>query len=291
MNSILESRGIILNNIENIFTQYHNRESDNNEKVKELNEEIAELNIVNKKLIEEVSEKDKQLVINDRKMVDYEVMINKIQEEASKELTEKERFSMLKAKDKAINERDIEIRRLQKKIDLYEEKIETSSNEDNIEVVVEEKKTLVEKMKEVVDHGVEDEEVETPVVDKEDEEVEEVEEVETEVIDKEEEDEGDEEVETQVVDEEVETPVVDKEDEEEVETEVIEQNKSDGEETEDLSSEEGEEVEIITHYKKEYYIVVGEKPQYIYAIEDGELGDKVGEIDNGKKVLYKSSKK
>jgi len=89
MNSILESRGIILNNIENIFTQYHNRESDNNEKVKELNEEIAELNIVNKKLIEEVSEKDKQLVINDRKMVDYEVMINKIQEEASKELTEK----------------------------------------------------------------------------------------------------------------------------------------------------------------------------------------------------------
>jgi hypothetical protein len=269
MNSILESRSIILNNIENIFTQYHNRESDNNEKVKELNEEIAELNIVNKKLIKEVSEKDKQLVINDRKMVDYEVMINKIQEEASKELTEKERFSMLKAKDKAINERDIEIRRLQKKIDLYEEKIEESSNEDNIEVVVEEKKTLVEKMKEVVDHEVEDEEVEAPVVDKEDEEVE------TQVVDKE--------------DEEVETEVVDKEDEE-VETEVIEQNTSDGEETEELSSEEGEEVEIITHYKKEYYIVVGEKPQYIYAIEDGELGDKVGEIDNGKKVLYKSSK-
>jgi len=282
MNSILESRGIILDNVENIFTQYHNRESDNNEKIKELNEEIAELNIVNKKLIEEVSEKDKQLVINDRKMVDYEVMINKIQEEASKELTEKERFSMLKAKDKAINERDIEIRRLQKKIDLYEEKIETSSNEDNIDVVVEEKKTLVEKMKEVVDHGVEDEEVETEVIDKE---------VETQVVDEEVEEEViDKEVETLVVDKEDETLVVDKEDEEEVETEVIEQNKSDGEETEDLSSEEGEEVEIITHYKKEYYIVVGEKPQYIYAIEDGELGDKVGEIDNNKKVLYKSSK-
>ena len=284
MNSILESRGIILTNIENIFTQYHNRESDNNEKVKELNEEIAELNIVNKKLIEEVSEKDKQLVINDRKMVDYEVMINKIQEDASKELTEKERFSMLKAKDKAINERDIEIRRLQKKIDLYEEQNKTPSNEDNIDIVVEEKKTLVEKMKEVVDHGIEDEgedevededeEVETPVVDKEDEEDEEVE---TPVVDKE-----DEEV------EEVETPVVDEEVEEEVETHVV--DKEDGEETEDLSSEEGEEVEIITHYKKEYYIVVGEKPQYIYAIEDGELGDKVGEIDNNKKVLYKSSK-
>ena len=231
MNSILESRGIILKNIENIFTQYHDRESDNNEKIKELNEEIKELNIVNKKLLIEVNEKDKQLIINDRKMVDYEVMINRIQEEATKELTEKERFSMLKAKDKAINERDIEIRRLQKKIDLYEEQNKTSSNGDNIEVVVEEKKTLLEKMKEVVDK--EDEEVETQVVDKEDEEV----------------------------------------------------------ETEELSSEEeGEEVEIITHYKKEYYIVVGENPQYMYAIEDGELGDKVGEIDNGKKILYKSSK-
>ena len=261
MNTILESRGIILDNIEKIFNQYHDRESDNNEKIKELNEEISELSLVNKKLLEEVNEKDKQLLINDKKMVDYEVMINKIQEEASKELTEKERFSMLKAKDKAIDERDIEIRRLQKKIDTLEEKIETSSNEDNIEIVVEEKKTLVERMKESVDNNEVIEE--TPVVEKEEEEEE------TPVVEEEE---------TPVVEEE-ETPVVEKEEDD------------DGEETEELSSEEGEEVEIIKHYKKEYYIIVGEKPQYMYAIEDGELGDKVGEIDgNGKKTLYKSSK-
>ena len=245
MNTILESRGIILENIEKVFNEYHNRESDINEKIKELNEEILDLTTVNKKLMQELSEKDKQLLINDKKMVDYEVMINKIQEEASKELTEKERFSMLKAKDKAIDERDIEIRRLQKKIDTLEEKIETSSNEENnIEVVVEEKKSLVDRMKESVDND-----GETPVVDKDDDVIEE-------------------------------TPVVEKDDDDD-----------DGEETEELSSEEGEEVEIIKHYNKEYYIVVGEKPQYMYAIEDGELGDKVGEIgDNGKKVLYKSSK-
>lgn len=252
MNTILESRSIILDNIEKIFNQYHDRESDNNEKIKELNEEISELSLVNKKLLEEVNEKDKLLLINDKKMIDYEVMINKIQEEASKELTEKERFSMLKAKDRAIDERDIEIRRLQKKIDTLEEKIETSSNEENnIEVVVEEKKTLVERMKESVDN-VDDVIEETPVVDKDDDVIEE-------------------------------TPVIEKEDEDD--------DDNDGEETEELSSEEGEEVEIIKHYKKEYYIVVGEKPQYMYAIEDGELGDKVGEIDdNGKKTLYKSSK-
>ena len=269
MNTILESRGIILDNIENIFKEYYDRESDFNERNKELNEEISNLTLVNKKLINEINEKDKLLLINDRKMVDYEVMINKIQEEASKELTEKERFSMLKAKDKAINERDIEIRRLQKRIDTLEEQIEKSSNSsDNIEVVVEEKKTLVERIKEIKDEeDVEDVVEETPVVDKDKEDIVE----ETPVVDKDEED---------IVEE---TPVVDKDEED--------KNTSDGEETEELSSEEGEEVEIITHYKKDYYIIVGEKPQYIYAIEDGELGDKVGEMENGKKNFYKSSKK
>ena len=103
MDKILESRSIILENIETIFNEYNNREYDVNEKTKELNEDIKELTVVNKKLMDEINEKDKQILINDRKMVDYEHMINKIQEQASQELTEKERFSMLKAKDKAID--------------------------------------------------------------------------------------------------------------------------------------------------------------------------------------------
>ena len=68
----------------------------------------------------------------------------------------------------------------------------------------------------------------------------------------------------------------------------------DGEETEDLTEEEEEEeeveIEIITYYKKEYYIITGEEPQYIYMIENGELGDKVGEVKGSKKIIYKSSK-
>jgi hypothetical protein len=228
MDSILDSRKIILQNIENVFNEYINRENNINKKNKEYIEEINELSTFNKKLLEEVNEKDKQLLINDKKMVDYEIMINKIQEEASKELTEKERFSMLKAKDKAIDERDIEIRRLQKKVDILEKQLVNMKN-TNIEIVIEEKDKLVDGPKEV----------------------------ETEVVD------GPEEVETEVVD---------------------------GEDTEDISSEEGEEVEIITHYKKEFYIIVGEIPQYIYAIEDGSLGEKVGELTNGRKKFYKSSK-
>ena len=58
-----------------------------------------------------------------------------------------------------------------------------------------------------------------------------------------------------------------------------------------MVEEQETEVNIITHYKKEFYIVVNESPQYIYAIDDNQLGEKVGEIINGKKKFYKSSKK
>ena len=67
------------------------------------------------------------------------------------------------------------------------------------------------------------------------------------------------------------------------ETEVVD----DDDETDE--SEEEIEVEMITHYKKQYYIIKGEKEQYIYAINDGGLGDKVGEIKDGKKIMYKKN--
>ena len=90
-------------------------------------------------------------------MIDYEHMINKIQEDALKEITEKERFDMLKKQDKEIHDRDIEIKRLQKKVELLEEKLslldKSSDVDDTIEEVVEEEnvenKSLVEKMKDV----------------------------------------------------------------------------------------------------------------------------------------------
>ena len=56
----------------------------------------------------------------------------------------------------------------------------------------------------------------------------------------------------------------------------------------DSSSEEEIIVSKIKHYNKEYYIIDGETPQYIYAINGDELGDKKGEIKNGKKIMYKN---
>ena len=275
MDKMLDSKEIILENIEVIFKEYFSIKENENETLLKLAEELKEVRQCNKKLTTEISEKDKLLIVNDRKMVDYEVMINKIQEDAMKEKTEKERFDMLKKQDKEIHERDIEIQRLQKKVDMLEDKLtlldKTSSVDDTI-AEVKEPGPLVQKMKEIqekqevdVESSSEEAEVETKVVDNPDEE----EEVETKVVDNPDEE------------EEVETKVVDNPDE----------RLDEGEETEELSEEEDAEVEIITYYKKDYYLVVNESPQGIYMIEDGGLGNKVGEIKGGKKVFYKSSKK
>jgi hypothetical protein len=259
---MLDSKSVILENIDNIFNEYNRINEEKNVDLMNIIQECNDLRECNKKLITEVSEKDKLLIVNEKKMIDYEHMINKIQEDAMKEKTEKERFDMLKKQDKEIYERDIEINRLQKKLELLEEKLTMFNNNSDVDDTVQEvqeereEKTLVERMKSI----------------KKEQEVEVVEE---------------EVVEEEVVEEEV---------VEEKPTEVVEnpddkiEGEDSGEETEELSDEEGEEVEIITHYKKEYYIIVNEKPQYIYTIEDGDLGEKVGEVQGKKKVFYNSSK-
>ncbi len=277
MDTMLDSKEIILTNINTLFTEYNKIREGDNEKLSKLVDEVRELGDCNKKLLSEISEKDKLLIVNDRKMNDYESMINQIQEDAMKEKTEKERFDMLKKQDKEIYERDIEIQRLQKKVDMLEGKLtlldEKSDVNDNIVEVRDEGtggETLVQKMKNIQEKQQDEseEEVETEVVDNP-EEVE-VEEVETDVVEN--------------PDEEIETPVVENPDDKE-------EGIDDGEETEELSEEEEAEVEIITYYKKEYYLVVNEDPQGIYMIENGGLGNKVGEVKGGKKVFYKSSKK
>ena len=277
MDTMLDSKEIILTNINTLFTEYNKIREGDNEKLSKLVDEVRELGDCNKKLLSEISEKDKLLIVNDRKMNDYESMINQIQEDAMEEKTEKERFDMLKKQDKEIYERDIEIQRLQKKVDMLEGKLtlldEKSDVNDNIVEVRDEGtggETLVQKMKNIQEKQQDEseEEVETEVIDNP-EEVE-VEEVEKDIVEN--------------PDEEIETPVVENPDDKE-------EGIDDGEETEELSEEEEAEVEIITYYKKEYYLVVNEDPQGIYMIENGGLGNKVGEVKGGKKVFYKSSKK
>ena len=265
--NILESKTIIIDNINSIFIEYQKKMDDYDKKEKEWVKEKCIMNEMNHKLIHEISEKDKLLCLNDKKLLDYETMINQIQDEALKEMDEKTKHDMLRAQDKEIYERDKEIKRLQKKIETLEE----------------EKKLVTETVKEVV---------------------EDVEELRGDINNKE----GGEEEDTQplipsqksptLVEKMIEvgcqgvTENVTENVKEDVTENVTENVKEDvsGETTEDITDEESDDgvvVETIKHYGKEYFIIEGEKPQYIYAIEDGDLGDKKGELINGKKKMYK----
>ena len=228
MENILESKKLITDEINSIFIEYQNRIEEHNSKEKEWIKEKEIMNQANHRLIQEVAEKDKLLFHNEKKFLDYEVIINKVQDEALKEMDEKTKHDMLRAQDREIFDRDEEIKRLQKKIECLEEEktLVVSTVKEVVQEVEEFKegntKTLVEKMKDAT--------------------------------------------------------------EEQVKEEVKEEVESDD------SEEDSFTVTTITHYNKDYYIIDGEEPiQYIYAIEDGELGEKKGVMKNGKKKMYKKN--
>jgi len=287
---LLESKETIVNEVNKLFENYSVNVSTMCQQITHISQELSMVHQMNHKLMKEIDEKDKLLLLNEKKCYDYEVMINKIQEDANKEVDVKTRHDMLRAQDKEIFNRDEEIKRLQKKVN---EQGKTIKQNNETELPSKSGGKLVEKMKEITQKQTVKEEIENPVVTEVVEVVEEVEVVEVveevEVVEVVEEVE---EVEVVEVDKsgkkevEVEEVVVEVEDVEDVE--VDKENDNSGETTEELSEEEEEiTVTTITHYGKDYYIIDGEEPQYIYAIEDGELGDKKGEMRKGKKHMYK----
>ena len=313
---ILESKAIILNEVNKLFEFYQTVTDECNKKEKEWMKEKNIITEANGRLIKEVAEKDKLLFVNEKKFLDYEIMINKIQDEALKEVDEKTKHDMLRAQDKEIHDRDMEIKRLQKKLDSFEkdkeekvddhwkryEKNSFYNEDEKVDVAIEayrqhlgtevvsiddvgktslgingwfqegmknkpKDKKLVDKMKDITSKQVNNEtKEEDPNMIYEDDTVQEV-------------------VKEVVEDEKAEDEKV----EEKVEDEKVEEKVEDEKEVSEEESDSEDEmiVSIIKYYGKEYYIVEGESPQYIYAIENGELGEKKGELKNGKKVMYK----
>ena len=274
---ILTSKEIIHQEITKILNAYNSHTKDSDEKYEKLYEEWKQGKDMIHNLMEEIKEKDKILFMNEKKFVDYETMINKIQEEANKEQSSKERHDMLRIQDKEIHERDTEIKKLKAKVELLQNKLELVDN-GNVSPVIQEVNVKKNKGKVKEDDKVkkveEDEEVEKV---EEDEKVEEVEKVE-----EDEEVEKDDKVEEVEKDDKVEEVEKDDKVEEVEEDDKVEEDEEDEETDEDALS-----VLVIKHYKKEYYIIENENPQYIYDIEGGGLGEKVGEIKGKKKVFYK----
>jgi len=303
---LLESKETILNEVNKLFENYSTNVSTMCQQITHISQELSMVHQMNHKLMKEIEEKDKLLLLNEKKCYDYEVMINKIQEDANKEVDEKTRHDMLRAQDKEIFNRDEEIKRLQKKVDeqgetikqknqlknrVRKEPVKETPEEVEVNIKAIEKVgvpkmnkkelqsksggKLVEKMKEITQKQTIQDEIENPVVT---EVVEDVVEVKEEVVNP---------VVTEVVEDVIEVKEVVEDVENPVVTEVVEEDNS-GETTEELSEEDEEiTVSTISYYGKDYYIIEDEEPQYLYAIEDGELGDKKGEIKNGKKHMYK----
>lgn len=318
---LITSKELIIEQVNKLIHSYQENEKTNSEKYRTLSNDINLTHEMNLKLMKEIEEKDKLLVLSEKKCYDYELMINKIQDDAMKELDEKTKHDMIRAKDKEIFNCENEIKRLQKQVNSLTEKLNEKENdimkededtwknnpmnsivndEEKVAIAVQgymkhtglkivtdkevgqtsigldgwyndtinqtKKKTLVEKMKEVEVTEKQGGSVSLSVSVKEELENPIVSEVIEEVVD---EDKGETTEELSDVDENK------------------GESKNNNEEVAESTDEEECTVTTIKHYGKEYYIVDGEDPQYIYAIEDGELGDKKGVMKNGKKQLYK----
>ena len=100
MDKILDSKGIITDELNNIIEYCQELKSIYENNHTEMTKELNHINAFNKRLTQELKDKDKQLHFNEKTLNEYEIHIKKVEEEAKQELTEKERFSIMKAQDK-----------------------------------------------------------------------------------------------------------------------------------------------------------------------------------------------
>ena len=271
---LVNSKNKIIDEINSIIESYQSIENSHSNEMKLFTGEVERLNQFNNKLVTEIREKDKILSTQEKTIHDYSVMINDLQEKTKKEISDKEKFDMIKAQDKEIHLRDQTIKSLEKKIEEFTTKKSKKTNN----------KTLVDKMKDITESHNDDKEVVEVVEEKKQLQRSKSEEellLTGDIID---------ERTPSEIEEDNQNPELQKVLEEKEKEKVLEEKekpKESSSDDDDETSDDELEVEIITHYKKDYYVKTNEKdPQYIYAIDDGDIGDIVGEIKGKKKVFY-----
>ena len=246
---ILDCKGVINDKINAILNEYQGLENKHSQENKLFSEEVERLNQLNLRFSHELSEKDKLMTCKDKTIYDYENMIKELQ------INKKEegKFDMIRGQDQEIKNINDELLKRKAEIKRLNEKINLleQTNISSVEMKVEEVEEKVEEPLNVEEKV--EEKVEEPLK----------------VEDKVEE--------PLNVEEKVEEPLK------------VEEKVDDKVEDNESMDEEPLNVEVITHYKKSYYVIENESPQYIYNIDDDEeLGEKVGLIEKGKKVFYKN---
>ena len=228
MEQLLSKKSELNNNFNEILLLLNNIDLKDNSLADELNNKNKIVNQLNNKLINEISEKDKIISMNQKTICDYEKQINLF----NKEQEESNKFDMFKAKDKEVHEQNKIITNLQKEI----KTLKTLQTHPN--------KKLVCEVQDIVQ--------ETPV----------------------------QETPVQETPEE-ETPVEKTPVEETPLEETPVQETNDNVEDIEQDSDEQLDVETITWYKKEYYMLDEGGEKKVFEIEDDDLGKEVGLwIDN-----------
>ena len=223
MEQLLSKKSELNNNFNEILLLLNNIDLKDNSLADELNNKNKIVNQLNNKLINEISEKDKIISMNQKTICDYEKQINLF----NKEQEESNKFDMFKAKDKEVHEQNKIITNLQKEI----KTLKTLQTHPN--------KKLVCEVQDIVQ--------ETPV----------------------------QETPVQETPEE-ETPVEKTPVEETPLEETPVQETNDNVEDIEQDSDEQLDVETITWYKKEYYMLDEGGEKKVFEIEDDDLGKEVG---------------
>ena len=223
---IINAKESINNILFNLFDQLIQYETDSKKKYDIFNKKLENHLILNNELIEQNKKLERIINLEKTKHIDYENIINELNDKLNHKLNNEERFNMLKVQDKEIDNLNKVNSNLSNKVTKLEEEIFLLKSSNNSIVLEEEVSSLHKSNNELNDNI----QQETPVDDNIQQE----------------------------------TP-------------------------NNHSNDENFKVKIIKHKKVKYYIIIDESPSYIYKINNsGQIGDVVGEIKNGKKIIYKN---
>ena len=126
MDQLLDKKTQLNNNLNDILSILNNIDINDNSVIDELNNKNKILNESNTKLINEIKEKDKIILMNQKTICDYEKQINSFNEEQE----QSNKFDMVKAKDKEIHEQNKTIEILRKELDNLKNKSELLSDKN-----------------------------------------------------------------------------------------------------------------------------------------------------------------
>ena len=155
MDKIIDKKSNVDNAINELLNVLGDMDTSDNGAIHELNKKNDILNKTNMKLIDEIHAKDKIISTDKKTICDYEKQLNSLNEVKE----EDNKFGMLKAKDKEVNNLNKIVESLKKELELVNSKLEmvTTTNNVTCEVV---DNPVEESVEESVEDPVDEQDVE-----------------------------------------------------------------------------------------------------------------------------------